>query len=153
MFGLEAGRNGEWGKGRSVGWDWDWDWDWAGRSVGVHDVRHMRWSGMHGLPCLDPWSTQLIFSSARGMIIDRDFVERGGAMARVKVSDRFQIVIPREVRDALHIRKGQTVSVIPVGGVIEVVPDQELATLEGAFPGIALTNVRDESDRDERQSA
>ena len=69
-------------------------------------------------------------------------------MTRVKVSDKYQIVIPRKVRETLHIRKGQTVSVIPVGGVIEVVPDQELATLEGAFPGISLTDVRDEADRD-----
>ena len=74
-------------------------------------------------------------------------------MARVKVSDKYQIVIPREVRETLHIRKGQMVSVIPVGGVIEVVPDQELATLEGAFPGISLTDIRDESDRDERRPA
>lgn len=68
-------------------------------------------------------------------------------MARVKVSSKYQIVIPREVREALHIRKGQTVSVVPVGGVIEVVPDQELATLEGAFPGVSLEDIRDESER------
>ena len=74
-------------------------------------------------------------------------------MTRVKVSEKYQIVIPRKVREALHIRKGQTVSVIPVGGVIEVVPDQELATLEGAFPGIPLADIRDESDRDERRPA
>jgi AbrB family looped-hinge helix DNA binding protein len=86
-------------------------------------------------------------------MFDREFVEPEGCMARVKVSGKYQIVIPREVREALHIHKGQTVSVIPVGGVIEVVPDQELATLEGAFPGIPLTDVRDESDRDERRPA
>jgi len=68
-------------------------------------------------------------------------------MSRVKVSDKFQIVIPREVRKALNIRKGQTVSVIPVGGVIEVVPDEDIMEMEGIFPELTLTGIREESDR------
>ncbi len=68
-------------------------------------------------------------------------------MARVKVSSKYQIVIPREVREAVGLRKGETVSVIAVGGVIEVVPDRDLSTLEGAYPQISLTDVRDESER------
>jgi len=74
-------------------------------------------------------------------------------MPTVKVSSKYQIVIPREVREALGIRKGQLVSVIPVGGVIEVVPDRELSTLEGAYPGLSLAEVRDESDRGEPRPA
>ena len=70
-------------------------------------------------------------------------------MFRVKVSSKYQIVIPRGVRETLGIRKGQTVSVVPVGGVIEVVPDQDLSTLEGAYPQISLADVRDESEREE----
>jgi AbrB family looped-hinge helix DNA binding protein len=68
-------------------------------------------------------------------------------MSRVKVSSKYQIVIPREVREVLHIHKGQTVSVIPVGGVIEVVPDRPLAEMEGIFPEITLTDIREETDR------
>lgn len=67
-------------------------------------------------------------------------------MSRVKVSNKYQIVIPREVRETLHIQKGQMVSVIPVGGVIEVVPDRDIAEMEGIFPDLTLTNIRDESD-------
>ena len=70
-------------------------------------------------------------------------------MARVRVSDKFQIVIPRDVRKALNIRKGQTVSVIPVEGVIEVVPDQDISEMEGIFPGLTLEDIRDETDREE----
>ena len=69
-------------------------------------------------------------------------------MLRVKVSSKYQIVIPREVREALGIRKGQMVSVIPIDGVIEVVPDQDLASLEGAFPEVTMDDIRDESERD-----
>jgi len=68
-------------------------------------------------------------------------------MTRVTVSSKYQIVIPRALREALHIRKGQTVSLIPVGGVIEIVPDRPLAELEGAFPGVSLEGIRDETER------
>jgi AbrB family looped-hinge helix DNA binding protein len=68
-------------------------------------------------------------------------------MATVKVSSKYQIVIPREVRERLGIRKGQRVSVVPVGGVIEVVPEEPLAALEGALPQVSLAEVRDESER------
>jgi len=73
-------------------------------------------------------------------------------MARVRVSSKYQIVIPREVRELLGIQKGEMVSVIPVGGVIEVVPDRDLWTLEGAYPQVSLDNVRDESERGEEYS-
>jgi len=68
-------------------------------------------------------------------------------MSRVKVSDKYQIVIPREVRKVMNIRKGQTVSVIPVGGVIEIVPDEDISDMEGIFPELTLTGIREESDR------
>ena len=71
-------------------------------------------------------------------------------MARVRISSKYQVVIPREVREALGLQKGQMVSVIPVGGVIEVVPDVELSALEGAYPQISITDVRDESEREVR---
>ncbi len=66
-------------------------------------------------------------------------------MHTVKVSSDYRIVIPREVREALGIRKGQTVSVIAVGGVIEVVPEEDLSGLEGAYPQISLDDVREEA--------
>jgi AbrB family looped-hinge helix DNA binding protein len=68
-------------------------------------------------------------------------------MSRVKVSSKYQIVIPREMRDAMRIHKGQYVSLVPIGGVIEIVPDESLETMEGAFPNITLENYRDEADR------
>jgi AbrB family looped-hinge helix DNA binding protein len=60
------------------------------------------------------------------------------------VSSSYRIVIPRNVRQALSIRRGQMLSVMAVGGVIEIVPDRDLATLEGTYPRISLTDVRDE---------
>lgn len=70
-------------------------------------------------------------------------------MATVKVSSKYQVVIPREVREALGLRKGQTVSVVPIGNVIEIVPEEDISELEGAFPGLSLDHIRDESERSE----
>ena len=73
-------------------------------------------------------------------------------MATVKVSSKYQIVIPRDVREALGLKKGQTVSVVPVGNIIEIVPDEDLSELEGAFPGLTLDDIRDESERMETEA-
>lgn len=68
-------------------------------------------------------------------------------MDRVKVSSKYQIVIPRDVRKAVRIRKGQMVSVVPIGDVIEIVPDRDLSEMKGMFPSLTLDDIRDERDR------
>lgn len=68
-------------------------------------------------------------------------------MTRVTVSNKYQITIPRAVREALHIRKGQTVTISQIDGIITIVPDRPLNELEGVFPGISLEGIRDETDR------
>jgi AbrB family looped-hinge helix DNA binding protein len=68
-------------------------------------------------------------------------------MAQVKVSSKYQIVIPLEVREAIGIHKGQTVSVIPMGNVIEIVPDCDISEMEGMFPDLTLDGIRDETER------
>ena len=65
-------------------------------------------------------------------------------MVRVKVSSKYQIVIPREVREAIGIYKGQMVSVIPMGNVIEIVPDRDISEMEGIFSDLTLDGIREE---------
>ena len=43
-------------------------------------------------------------------------------MQQVKVSSKFQVVIPKPVRESLGIRPGQRLQVIPYGDRIELVP-------------------------------
>jgi AbrB family looped-hinge helix DNA binding protein len=45
-------------------------------------------------------------------------------MSRATVSEDYAITIPREVCERLNIRRGQTVSIISIGDVIEIVPDE-----------------------------
>jgi len=68
-------------------------------------------------------------------------------MSIVKVSSKYRIEIPRELRAKHHIKKGQNVSLISVGGIIEIVPDYNIADMEGIFPKLTLDGIRDEGDR------
>lgn len=48
-------------------------------------------------------------------------------MEAVKISTRFQVVIPREVREKLHLVAGQKMQVIAYGNRIELIPERDMA--------------------------
>jgi AbrB family looped-hinge helix DNA binding protein len=62
------------------------------------------------------------------------------------VSTKFQVVIPKRVREALGIRPGQKVRVIPYQGRIELIPLESIAEGRGFLRGIDTT-VEREPDR------
>jgi AbrB family looped-hinge helix DNA binding protein len=67
-------------------------------------------------------------------------------METVTVSPKFQIVIPRAVRDALDIRPGQKVQVVRYGDRIELIPLRPIREMRGFLRGIDTT-VEREPDR------
>lgn len=69
-------------------------------------------------------------------------------MNEVKVSPKYQVVIPREVREELHIRPGQKMIVIASGGMITLVPDVPMRSLMGSLRGMDTSNIREKQDRD-----
>lgn len=50
-------------------------------------------------------------------------------MARARVSTRYRIVIPKEIRAELDIRPGQELDVLAKGGVISLVPDKPISAM------------------------
>lgn len=68
-------------------------------------------------------------------------------MAQAIVSTKFQVVIPKQVREEVRLASGQVVQVIAKGGVITLVPDRPLSELRGFVSGIATDGYRDKSDR------
>ena len=67
-------------------------------------------------------------------------------MNTVTVSSKFQVVIPKEVRDRISLKVGSTMEVITYGNRIELVPIQPMKNLKGIFKGIN-TEISRDSDR------
>jgi len=67
-------------------------------------------------------------------------------MQSVTVSPKFQVVIPRPVREALGVRPGQKMQVIEYDGRIEFIPERDITELRGFLKGIN-TDIEREEDR------
>jgi len=67
-------------------------------------------------------------------------------MQTVKVSPKFQVVIPRPVRDSLHLHAGQKMQVVEYDGRVELIPERNITELRGFLKGINTTFKR-EKDR------
>lgn len=67
-------------------------------------------------------------------------------MEAVKISPKFQVVIPREVRERLHLVPGQRMQVLAYGNRIELIPEKDILEMRGFLKGIDTT-VERESDR------
>jgi AbrB family looped-hinge helix DNA binding protein len=67
-------------------------------------------------------------------------------METVTVSPKFQVVIPRRIRESLDIRPGQKVQVIRYEDRIELVPVRPVREARGFLEGID-TEVEREPDR------
>jgi len=61
----------------------------------------------------------------------------------VTVSPKFQIVIPRAVRESLGIRAGEKVCVMEYDGRIALIPIKPMKKMRGAFKGIETAIERD----------
>jgi AbrB family looped-hinge helix DNA binding protein len=68
-------------------------------------------------------------------------------MARVTVSSKYQIVIPREITTAVGLRPGAEIEIIVLDGNIEVVPVRSSEELKGSLKGINTRGLRDHRDR------
>jgi len=79
-------------------------------------------------------------------MIDHQLVRRF-AMATTTISPKFQIVIPKEVREKLHLTPSQRLQVVEKGGVITLVPEVPLKSLKGVLKGMSKTDIREKKDR------
>ena len=65
-------------------------------------------------------------------------------MQLVTVSPKYQVVIPKTVREALNVRPGQKLQVIEYAGRIELVPECDIKELRGFIKGINTEFSREE---------
>jgi AbrB family looped-hinge helix DNA binding protein len=65
-------------------------------------------------------------------------------METVKVSPKFQVVIPRKIRESLGIRPGQRIQVLLYEGRVEFIPLRRMKEMRGFLRGIDTTVERDQ---------
>jgi AbrB family looped-hinge helix DNA binding protein len=68
-------------------------------------------------------------------------------MGVVKLSPKFQVVIPRDVREKLDLKPGQKIVVIEKGGVLHLIPQKPIKEMKGFVKGMDTSKLRDEEDR------
>ena len=65
----------------------------------------------------------------------------------VTVSRKYQVVIPRAVREQVKITPGQKLMVMVKHGIVSLVPILPLDELQGMLQGVKAANYREEEDR------
>ncbi len=68
----------------------------------------------------------------------------GDPVATVKLSPKYQVVIPPAVRQAFKLKPGQKIEVVVYEGRITLVPVGPLKALRGLTPGIDTRVPRDD---------
>jgi len=65
-------------------------------------------------------------------------------MQTVTVSPKYQVVIPKMIRQTLHLRPGQKMQVVEYEGRIELIPERDITELRGFLKGINTDFEREE---------
>ena len=68
-------------------------------------------------------------------------------MTACTLSPKYQVVIPRDVREALDLKPGMKIQVLHYADRIELVPVRPLRELRGFLKGLDPTFARDQDDR------
>jgi AbrB family looped-hinge helix DNA binding protein len=71
----------------------------------------------------------------------------GGLMATTKISPKYQVVIPKAIREKLRLKSGQKMMVVAKGGVVYLIPEKPIESFRGFLSGMNAGNVREDDDR------
>jgi len=65
----------------------------------------------------------------------------------VTLSPKYQLVVPKKLREKLNLKKGQKFNVIVKNGVIIYTPEISLKEMKGILKDISIEGIREEGDR------
>ncbi len=69
-------------------------------------------------------------------------------MYPVTISTKYQVVIPREVREQFGLKPGQKVMFIPYNNTLRVVVVPSIDKARGMFKGLTSEGIREEKDEE-----
>jgi AbrB family looped-hinge helix DNA binding protein len=58
-------------------------------------------------------------------------------MSVTTISPKYQVVIPKDVREKLRLKTGQKMEVVAKGAIVYMVPDRPLESLRGFLQGMS----------------
>ncbi|TAK73966.1 MAG: AbrB/MazE/SpoVT family DNA-binding domain-containing protein [Gammaproteobacteria bacterium] len=67
-------------------------------------------------------------------------------MEIVTISPKYQVVIPKEIREALHLMPGEKLQIFRYQNRLELVPVKDIKKMRGFLKGID-TNIERDKDR------
>jgi len=68
-------------------------------------------------------------------------------MATTTISPKYQVVIPKDVREKLHLKSGQKMTVVTKGGVVYLIPEKPVESFRGFLKGMDTRKIREDKDR------
>lgn len=69
-------------------------------------------------------------------------------MGAVTISSKYQVVIPREIREQFNLKPGQKLMFIPYKGTLRVVIVPTIEEARGMLKGMNTDNIREEVDEE-----
>ncbi len=68
-------------------------------------------------------------------------------MRAVTISPKYQIAIPKQIREKHNIKPGERFILVSVGDRIELVPERKMEDLQGVLAGMDADPRREKEDR------
>jgi AbrB family looped-hinge helix DNA binding protein len=68
-------------------------------------------------------------------------------MGTTTISPKYQVVIPKDIREKLKLKSGQKMTVVFKGGIIHLIPEKPPEYFRGFLKNMDDKTIRDERDR------
>jgi len=68
-------------------------------------------------------------------------------MGTTTISPKYQVVIPKDVREKLHLKSGQKMTVVTKGGVVYLIPEKPFESFKGFLKGMDTKDIREDTER------
>lgn len=68
-------------------------------------------------------------------------------MSTTTISPKYQVVIPKDVREKLRLKSGQKMTVVTKGGVVYLIPEKPIGSFRGFLKGMDAENLREDEER------